>query len=403
MFGVLRRRFADVAAVAPRTYWFVWWGTLINRLGGFVVPLLTIYLITVRHLTVSDAGGVVAMFGAGAIAASLTGGYLADHLGRKATLLISLFGGAIAMAMLGTVRELGPITVMVAVVGFVSELYRPAVHAIVADVVPPAQRLQAYGLLHWVINIGFAVAAVVGGLLADIDFTLLFYADAATTAIYGVIVALAVHETRPARAAVAAAVARPSRPWFLDRDMVVYVAITFGVALVPNQITALSAHMTYQGFSPAAFGAVLAVNGVFVIALQPVIAAANARRDPTRVIAVAALLYGGGFAMHGLATSVWLHGAAVMVWTLGEIFESPTRSSIVAALAPADARGRYQGAIAMTFGAAQLTGPRLGTWALQHAGPGVLWASCLGLGGVVALAMIATGPARRRRMAPVAA
>lgn len=397
MFDVLRRRFADVAAV-PRTYWFVWWGTLINRLGGFVVPLLTIYLIKVRHVSTGDAGAVVAVFGAGAIAASLAGGSLADHLGRKATLLISLFGGAAAMVVLGTVREIGTITVMVGIVGFVSELYRPAVYAIVADVVPPLQRLQAYGLLHWVINLGFAFAAIVGGLLADVDFTLLFYADAATSAIYGVIVAFAVPETRPARIA-RAAQARPSRPWFTDREMVVYVAITFGMVLLPTQVTALSAHMTHQGFSPAAFGGVIAVNGVLIIALQPVIAAWNARRDPTRVIVAAALLYGGGFAMHGLATHVWVHAAAVMVWTIGEIFESPTRSSIVATLAPADARGRYQGAIAMTFGAAQLVGPLLGMWALQHAGPGVLWASCLGLGGAVALAMAVTAPGRRRRMA----
>jgi MFS family permease len=304
--------------------------------------------------------------------------------------------------VLGMVRELDLITVMVGVVGFFSELYRPAVFAIVADVVPPMQRIQAYGLLHWVINMGFSFAAIAGGLLADIDFTLLFFADAATTAIYGVIVAFAVPETRPAQAA-RAAKTRPSRPWFTDRELVVYVVITFGLALLPNQTTALSAYMTHQGFSPAAFGGVLAVNGVFIIALQPVIAAWSTHRDPTRVVAAAALLYGGGFAMHGLAPSIWLHAAAVMVWTVGEIFESPTRSAIIAALAPADARGRYLGALAMTFGAAQLTGPKLGTWTLQHAGPGVLWASCLGLGAVVALAMTVTAPARRRRMASHAA
>lgn len=398
MFDVLRRRFADVAAVAPRTYWFVWWGTLINRLGGFVVPLLTIYLVTVRKVSVSEAGGVVAVFGAGAIAASLTGGYLADHLGRKATLLISLFGSAIAVAVLGLVRELETITIMVGVVGFLSELYRPAVQAIVADVVPPMQRIQAYGLLHWVINMGFAFAAVIGGLLANVDFTLLFLADAATTAIYGVIVAIAVPETRPARI-VSEAKPPPSRPWFTDRELVVYMLITFGLALLPAQLTALSAHMTLQGFSPAEFGVVIAVNGVIIIALQPVIATANARRDPTRVVAAAAMLYGAGFAMHGLANSVWLHAAAVIVWTLGEISESPTRSSIIAAFAPPDARGRYQGAIAMTFGAAHLTGPKLGTYTLQYAGPGVLWTSCLALGALVALAMTATAPGRRRRMA----
>jgi len=398
MLAVVRRRIAEVAAVAPRAYWYVWWGTLINKLGGFVVPLLTIYLITVRHISVAEAGGVVSVYGAGAIASSLTGGYLSDRLGRKITLVMSLFGGAIALSVLGLVRGLPAITAMVGVVGFVTELYRPAVFAIVADVVPPAHRVRAYGLLHWVINIGFAFAAIVGGLLAELDFTMLFIADAATMAIYGVIVLVAVPETRPV-APPHASGRRPSRSWFLDRTYVAYVALTLGIALIASQLPTLSAHMTWQGFTPAAFGGVIAVNGIFIIVLQPALSTWSAGRDPTRLLTAAALLYGVGYAMHGVATSIALHVAAVMVWTIGEILESPTRSSVVAAMAPADARGRYQGAIAMTFGAAQLIGPKLGMWTWQHAGPTTVWASCLGLGALVALALVATGPARRRRMA----
>ncbi len=399
MFDDLRHRIAEVARVAPRAYWYVWWGTLINRLGGFVVPLLTIYLITVRHVSVSDAGGIVSVFGAGSIAASLTGGYLSDRLGRKITLVASLFGGAVAMTVLGQLRDLAAITAMIGVVGFVAELYRPAVLAIVADVVPPAQRVQAYGLLHWVINIGFAFAAVIGGLVASVDFTILFVADAVTMAIYGVIVLAWVPETHPAVVERAANAPR-SRSWLADREFVVFVAITFGLALLPFQSTApLSAHMTWQGLSPAAFGGVMAVNGLLIIALQPAISTWSTRREPTGVLVAAALFYGVGFAMHGMATNIGFHAAAVTVWSMGEILESPTRSSIVAAMAPADARGRYQGAIVMTFGAAQLVGPKLGTWVWQHEGPAVLWGSCLMLGVVVALALVVTAPARRRRMA----
>lgn len=401
MFDGVRQRIAEVAAVAPRTYWYVWWGTLINKLGGFVVPLLTIYLITVRHLSVSEAGGIVSVFGAGAIGASLAGGYLADRLGRKITLVLSLFGGAISLTLLGLARSIPAITAMVGLVGFVTELYRPAVFAIVADVVPPAQRVQAYGLLHWVINIGFAFAAIVGGLVADVDFTLLFIADAATMAIYGVIVLIAVPETRPAAAPHTAGAARPppSASWLFDREFVIYVVLTFGIAVIASQIAALSAHMTWQGFSPAAFGGVIAVNGIFITVLQPALSRWSARRDPTRVVTAAALLYGIGYSMHGIATNLAVHVAAVMVWTVAEIFESPTRSSIVAAMAPADARGRYQGAIAMTFGAALLLGPKLGTWTWENVGPSALWGSCLALGAVLAVVFAATGPARRRRMA----
>jgi MFS family permease len=397
LFAGVRSRIASVAAVAPRTYWYVWWGTLINRLGNFVVPMLTIYLIKVRGVSVAEAGGVVAMYGAGSIGASFIGGYLTDHVGRKPTLVIALFGGAAAMLGLSIVRDLTAITVMVTVLSLVTEQFRPAVQAIVADVVPRSHLVQAYGLLHWVINIGFAFAIIVGGLLAELDFSILFIADAVTSAAFGVVVLLRVPETRPA--AIARSHAEPSRAWFTDGPFVAFVAITFFVALLPQQAVApLAAYMTEQGFSAAAFGGVIAVNGIFVILLQPILAAWTARHDATRVLVGAALLYGTGIAMHGLAASAAFHAAAVGVWTLGEILESPTRAAIVAAMSPVDARGRYQGAIVLTFGASQLIGPKLGTWTLQHAGPAALWSSCFGLGILVALAIVASGPSRRRRM-----
>lgn len=141
----------------------------------------------------------------------------------------------------------------------------------------------------------------------------------------------------------------------------------------------------------------MAVNGVAIIFVQPSMIGYIKRFDPQHVIVVAALLYGAGIAMHGLGTHVALHMAAVLVWTFGEIIDAPTRSTIVANLAPADARGRYQGALVMTFGAAQLVGPKLGTWVWQHEGANVLWAACLGLGVAVALAFALTARGRRLR------
>jgi MFS family permease len=68
-------------------------------------------------------------------------------------------------------------------------------------------------------------------------------------------------------------------------------------------------------------------------------------------------------------------------------------------MAPANARGRCQGAVVMTFGTAQMVGPKLGSWVWEREGPGTLWASCLGIGALVAVALAVTAPARRRRLA----
>ena len=75
---------AEPVGKLPRPFWFIWAGTLVNRCGSFVMPFLTIYLTQQRQLSIAQAGGVVALWGAGGSVAAPLGGYLADHIGRQA-------------------------------------------------------------------------------------------------------------------------------------------------------------------------------------------------------------------------------------------------------------------------------------------------------------------------------
>ncbi len=398
MLGELRQRFRAVSAVAPRAYWYVWWGTLINRLGGFVVPLLTIYVTTVRKESVAASGGVIAVFGAGNVLASLVGGQMSDRLGRRVTMLVSLFGGAAAMLGLGFARDLTEITIMVGVVGFLGELYRPAVLAFVSDVIPHSHRVQAFGLLYWAINLGFAFAAAIGGFVADLDFQILFIADALTMAIYGVIVALAVPETRPPIVPRAKNSGPSTSPW-RDRDFMIFVGINLLFVMLPMQLgSVLPAHMAWQGFSSSTFGLVMSVNGLMIILVQPVMINWIARRDAQLVMVAAAVFYGVGLVAHGLAPIAIAHAGAVVIWSIGEILESSTRSTVVAAMAPSTARGRYQGLFVMTWGFGQMLGPKLGTRVWEHVSPFALWSGCAVLAAIVAVTLWLTAVSRRARM-----
>ena len=73
-------------------------GTIINRLGGFVVPFLSLYLTSQRGIPSARRDLIVALFGAGSFAAQLAGGELADRLGRRPVLLLSLLGTPPLMA-----------------------------------------------------------------------------------------------------------------------------------------------------------------------------------------------------------------------------------------------------------------------------------------------------------------
>jgi MFS family permease len=386
------RQLAELRRVLPPAYWTVWFATLINRAGGFVVPLLTFYLIGERGLSIAEAGAIVSLFGAGGVAAALVGGMLADHIGRRATMAISLLGGAVLMFALGAADEPALIGVLTLALGFVGEIYRPAVSAFIADVVPAEHRLRAYGLLHWAINIGFSIAPLAAGFVAGWSYAALFIIDGATMAVFGVIAILRLPETRPARVTADGAPRIGTLRALADRTFRRFLFFTFLVALLFWQSSAsLSAWMDMQGHSTATFGAVLAVNGILIVLTQPIITERLRTSDPRRVLVVSALLAGTGFALHGVSALVAVHVAAVVTWTFAEIASTPTSAALVAGLAAPEARGRYQGLFTMSWGLASFVGPFFGPRILEDAGPGPLWGGCLAVGAIAAAGFASLG------------
>ena len=127
------------------------------------------------------------------------GGTLADRWGRRPTLLTAHLGAATMMLALGFARPLWTVAVGALLLGMFAEAARPAFGAMMVDVVPERDRLRAFSLNYWAINLGFACAAVLAGLAAEAGYLLLFVVDAVTTLTTALIIFVRVGETRRAR------------------------------------------------------------------------------------------------------------------------------------------------------------------------------------------------------------
>lgn len=401
MIAALQERARAVTEGLPRIFWWLLAGTLVNKLGAFVVPFLTLYLTLERGFSPAEAGLALSFWGAGTLVSGPLGGVLADRVGRRTTMLLSLGLGGVGMISLGFARPLWLILGLTVFQGVVAEMYRPAVMAVVADVTLPQHRLRAYGYLYWAINAGFAVAAVTAGLLAHLGWLVLFVGDGLTTLGYAVIVAIKVPETRPAEA-----VGDREHPLrglarvVADRDMLGFVVLGFFLALIFMQhAVTLPIDMSRHGLGTETFGGLIAINGVLIVLVQPVAVNALRRTRRGRQLAAAALLVGAGFGMNALVSEWRGYAAAIVVWTLGEIVMTPASQGIVADLAPAALRGRYQGLYGMAWGSAGFAAPFVGGLVMSHLGSTALWMGCAALGVAVAVAHLAIAPARRRRLA----
>jgi MFS family permease len=388
--ALARRAVPDLHGL-PRPFWVLFAGTLVNRVGGFVLIFLTIYLTEVRGLTPALAGGVISAYGIGAMVGAVIGGALSDRLGRRPVLVGSLLGGAAAMAGLGLVTSIGAITTAAAVAGLLYEMYRPVVSAAIADLVPPEQRSRAYGLIYWAVNIGASIAPLAGGqIVAALGYRALFIADAATTALFGLVLWKALPEThRLLSPSSATTVGNMVRTLGRDGRFAAVCLLTLGLSLVFFQsFVGLPIDVRAHGFSPATFGALIAINGVLIVLLQPLISELIAATARPPVLALAALLMAVGFGMNAVVGSVMGYAVSVVIWTLGEILFSPASTALVADLAPPDARGLYQGAFAITFSLAFATAPLIGGVAIAAAGAWWLWVGCLVTGVAVSVGFL---------------
>jgi MFS family permease len=140
--------------------------------------------------------------------------------------------------------------------------------------------------------------------------------------------------------------------------------------------------MGEAGFSPAEYGMAIAVNGVMIVALQIPVTRFIEHRDPRRLLIVSSVLAGYGFALTAFAGSLGVIALTVCVWTLAEIVNAPTQTSLVVRLSPVHGRGRYQGMYTMSWSVAALVAPLLSGFVIDRFGAAWLWGLCAVVGTV---------------------
>ncbi|MFD9393964.1 MDR family MFS transporter [Streptomyces sp. NPDC060000] len=380
--AVLRRAARETLSGLPREFWWLWTSTLVNRLGGFVATFMALYLTLDRGYSASYAGLVASLLGLGGVVSSLGGGVMADRLGRRPTLLVAQTSTAAAVALLGFVEHPVAIAGVAFLVGMASNASRPAVQAMMADIVRPEDRVRAFSLNYWAINLGFAVSSMAAGFIAEVSYRAGFLIESGMTLVCAVVVFLKLPESRPERDEKAVREDTVGMGTVLrDGRFMGVVGLSFLVALVFQQgSVGLPVAMGAAGFTPADYGMAIAVNGVLIVALQIPVTRFIEHRDPRRLLVVSSVLAGYGFGLTAFAGSVGVFALTVCVWTLAEIVNAPTQTGLVVRLSPTHGRGRYQGMYTLSWALASLVAPVMSGFVIDRFGAAWLWGMCAVVG-----------------------
>ncbi|MCA9911349.1 MAG: MFS transporter, partial [Anaerolineae bacterium] len=319
---------------------------------------------------------------------------LTDRIGRRRTMMLSFFITPVLQMLLFFARDHVVIGALTFAFGYFIDLYRPAAAALIADVVPSKDRVRAFALRYWAINLGASIGLSLAGWLAQHNYIYLFVGDAVTTFLFGLVVLRFIPETRPmiekaAQQARSLRLALPriataERPAFTFMILMALLGMGVGAIFVQSSVT-MPLAMEARGLSESDYGLAVALNGVIIVLVGLPISQYVQRYSRLVVLAMAAVLTGVGFGLNAFATTTAGFAFAVAIWTLGELMAAPVGTAIVADISPVARRGLYQGIFGSSFGAAYAIGPIIGGAIFQRLGAETLWTVCFVIGVLAAL------------------
>lgn len=363
----------------PDQFWLLFAGNLVSTIGlSMIWPFMMIYASERLHLPLTAVAGLLTVNSAFTLVGTFLAGTLADRVGRRGVMIVGMALHGAVYIFFSYAQALWMFALLMALSGLVAPIYRVGVDAMVADLIPPLQRVDAYAVLRTGNNAGVAIGPSIGGFLATHSYSTIFWCAAAGLLLYSLLTLLFLKETIPPRSEPGSRAEERLGGYlrvFRDRTFVALCAgftiTTIGASLVFVLLGLYG--KTEFGLPESRFGLIMATNAIMVVLFQVMVTRFSRRFRPYRVLALGALLYAVGVGSVALGGSFLAFLASMVVLTCGELLLVPTTSSLVADMAPADMRGRYMSIYGLSWGIASGVGPVFGGFLSDAIAPRAIW------------------------------
>lgn len=384
-----------------RSIYILFFARVINSLGFFVYPFLTMFLTERMGLSESRAGVIMTVAVISFVPGSIIGGKLADTTGRKMAMVLAQFLSALSFMMCGIFLFLGrPEIIPVFIIG--AEVFMGIVHpttqAMATDLSSPENRKASFSLLYLGHNLGFAAGVMVGGFLYNNYTNWLFWGDALTTGISLLLVLFLVKESKPDQDTIDKAFdaedmeraekgsvfkALLRRPLLLLFVLIVtlfnfiYAQIQFSLPLYMGEL--------FGEAGPVRFGSLMSLNAVVVILFTTPLIAWTKSIKPVLTVALASLFYAVGFGLFAFEQSYlpFLAGCVILTW--GEILGATNINVYIANHTPITHRGRFNAIFPIIMGTGFALNPYIMGRFIENHGAAKVWPLCFILGVFCAL------------------
>ncbi|HEY3420665.1 MAG TPA: MFS transporter [Methanomassiliicoccales archaeon] len=376
--------------------WVLFTSRLIDGIGFSIVgPFLALFMYQGLGVPMVVVGLVLLVSGIAGAAGNLAGGLLADRYGRLGVMTYSMILRCLTFLALAVLVAFWPDIFAVAFVlslsMFFGGVFDPANNAMVADVVEPARRLEAYGLLRVAWNLGFAFGPMIGGILLVFSYSVTFLVSALISLVAGLIVAFMLTESY---------VPGPAKERFtLVKELrnVKLLFLIFCLVCIPMFLMSGQFGTTYTVYAnervhidTLTIGLVFGLNGVMVVLLQMPLARSLEKRDKYLAMTLGTVIYAVGyFLVAGVVEGITLAITMVII-TIGEMIVVPVSTDLTVSMSSETERGKYLGIFGLIGSFGWFGSTLVGGILYDNLANGwIFWGSISALGMVTAVGMVA--------------
>ncbi len=341
-------------------------GAFVNRLGAFLSIFLVLFVASQGHSAAASAATLGA-YGVGGVLGSLIGGVLADRLGARTATLFSMACSAVLTVSLLYLPNYGVLFAVTAVLGLVSQIFRPASATLLSELTPESRQVMVFAMYRFAVNVGTTASPLLGYALyaaGHHHYTLLFWGEGLVAVVYGMLALYALPRKERTPREAGAVDDKPSDSLMdvlRDRRYVVFLlAAFFNTVVYMQYLSTLPLDIEARHVALVWYTVAVALNGAIVIACELPLTKISQHWPLKLSIGSAYLLVGLGMASYGLPLGPIVIVVGTLIWTTGEIVGAPAMFAYPAIAGPARLKGRYIGTFQFMFAAGSAIGPVIG-------------------------------------------
>lgn len=368
-----------------RETWLLSIVMMFNRCGSMAVPFMGLYVTQSLHRSEVDAGLIITLFGIGSILGSATGGKLTDIIGFRPVQIWSAIVSGLLFILFSTINNFSTLCILTVIISFFSEAFRPANFSAIASYAKTGTITRSYSLNRLAVNIGWSVGISLAGIIASINYKLLFIVEGGVSILVGLSILFFLPKVRGfmKQAKENRSKLNIVKPW-QDLFYVQFILLTtlfITCAFLMFRVVPVFFKEQWH-IDEFAIGIILGLNGsVIALCEMIMIDKIEKKRSPMFFIIIGAFFFASSYLLLSLPVIFHLSMAVlvIVVFTIGEMLVLPFINTVVISRSNEYNRGLYAAGYTLSWSVAQVVGPWAGFYIAKQLGYNWLWAGIAGL------------------------